>query len=258
MSSMNRSTSNNSTAPFTISMAGQTNKGLVRAGNEDALIFSEDDRILIVCDGMGGHAGGHVASEIAVNSVSTTLRTLNVEDWMQENVVVECMQQAVFNANDEIMSQAAANADLYDMGTTICALGFMNKELIMGHVGDSRIYRISNGLIEQVSEDHSLVAERVRAGDLDPDSDEAHMLSSILTRALGMEQITVDIIIEELVIGDIYLVCSDGLTDMMSDREIQDIVNRNDDLQIACMECIELANRYGGVDNITVGIAKVM
>lgn len=257
---MNNSASHNTpgTRPFTIAMAGQTNKGLVRAGNEDALYFSEEDRILIVCDGMGGHAGGHVASEIAANSVSATLRTLNVEDWMQESVVVQCMQQAIFNANDEIMSHAAINSELYDMGTTICALGFMNKELIMGHVGDSRIYRISNGLLEQVSEDHSLVAERVRAGDLDPNSDEAQMLSSILTRALGMEQITVDIIIEELVVGDTYLVCSDGLTDMVSDQEIQGIVNRNGNIQIACMECIELANLYGGVDNITVGIAKVL
>ena len=247
----------NQTAIKNIHMAGQTNKGLVREGNEDSLYFNEQDRILIVCDGMGGHAGGHVASELAVNTVSTKLRELQDSDWHDEERVISQMQDAIFEANDNIMSHAAANTELFDMGTTICALGFMHKQLIMGHVGDSRIYRVSAGMIEQVSEDHSLVAERVRAGDLDPNSEEAQMLSSILTRALGMEHITVDIIIEELVPGDIYLVCSDGLTDMISDLEIQSIVNSSENLQIACMRCIELANRYGGVDNITVAIAKI-
>ncbi len=240
-----------------ITMAGQTHKGLVREGNEDSLYFNEDDRILIVCDGMGGHAGGHVASELAVTAVSAKLRELKDTDWHDEERVISQMQTSVFEANDRIMSHAAANPELYDMGTTICALAFMHKQLIMGHVGDSRIYRVSNKRIEQVSEDHSLVAERVRAGDLDPNSDEAHMLSSILTRALGMEHITVDIIIEELIAGDIYLVCSDGLTDMISDLEIQTIVNNSSNLQIACMQCIELANRYGGVDNITVAMARI-
>lgn len=238
-------------------MSGQTNKGLVRDGNEDSLYFNEEDRVLIVCDGMGGHAGGHVASELAVNVVSAKLRELKENEWLKEDVVISQMQDAVFDANDKIMSHAAANPELFDMGTTICALAFMNRQLVMGHVGDSRIYRISNKLIEQVSEDHSLVAERVRAGDLDPNSDEAQMLSSILTRALGMEHITVDIIIEELVPGDIYVVCSDGLTDMISDLEIQSLVNNSSNLQIACMKCIELANRYGGVDNITVAMAAV-
>ena len=240
-----------------VHMAGLTNKGLVRDGNEDSLYFNEEDRILIVCDGMGGHAGGHVASELAVNVVSAKLRELRASDWFDEDRVIGHMQAAVFDANDNIMSHAAANSELFDMGTTICALAFMHKQLIMGHVGDSRIYRISSGMIEQVSEDHSLVAERVRAGELDPNSEEAHMLSSILTRALGMEHITVDIIIEELIPGDIYIVCSDGLTDMISDLEIQSIVNNSENLQIACMQCIELANRYGGVDNITVAMAKI-
>ena len=240
-----------------VHMAGLTNKGLVRDGNEDSLYFNEEDRILIVCDGMGGHAGGHVASELAVNVVSAKLRELRASDWFDEDRVIGHMQAAVFDANDNIMSHAAANSELFDMGTTICALAFMHKQLIMGHVGDSRIYRISSGMIEQVSEDHSLVAERVRAGELDPNSEEAHMLSSILTRALGMEHITVDIIIEELIPGDIYIVCSDGLTDMISDLEIQSIVNNSENLQIACMQWIELANRYGGVDNITVAMAKI-
>lgn len=238
-------------------MSGQTNKGLVRDGNEDSLYFNEEDRILIVCDGMGGHAGGHVASELAVNVVSSKLRELKEDDWRDEERVIAQMQNSVFEANDKIMSHAAANPELFDMGTTICALAFMSRQLIMGHVGDSRIYRISRGLIEQVSEDHSLVAERVRAGDLDPNSDEAQMLSSILTRALGMDHITVDIIIEELIPGDIYVVCSDGLTDMISDLEIQSIVNNSANLQIACMQCVDLANRYGGVDNITVAMAVI-
>ncbi|MFW5829517.1 MAG: PP2C family protein-serine/threonine phosphatase, partial [Planctomycetota bacterium] len=165
------------------SMAALTHTGLVRDHNEDAMHYSPEDRLMLVCDGMGGHAGGHIASELAMQVVNTRIRTLKAEDWLNEERVIETMKQAIFDANDQILNMARENRGLQDMGTTICAAAFMHDRVVFGHVGDSRIYRICDGAIEQLSEDHSLVAERIRAGTLDPDSEEALMLSSILTRA---------------------------------------------------------------------------
>ncbi len=241
-----------------LEMAALTHKGLVRSHNEDSMYNNVDNRVIIVCDGMGGHAGGHVASEVAMQVVHSSLRMLSQEDWYKEDILIEAMKQAVFDGNDQILERAQQDPALHDMGTTIVAAAFMENRAVFGHVGDSRIYRIYDGEIEQVSEDHSLVNERVKAGDLDPHSEEAHMLSSILTRALGMDHIIVDIIIEDLCDGDIYLMCSDGLTDMVDDDELLRLVLENEDnLQMACMACIDAANANGGIDNITIGLTRV-
>ncbi|MFW5828791.1 MAG: PP2C family protein-serine/threonine phosphatase [Planctomycetota bacterium] len=235
-----------------------THKGLVRDHNEDAMYYAPEDRMMLVCDGMGGHAGGHIASELAMQVVNTRLRMLGAADWQDEERVIDAMKHAIFEANDQILSMARNKRALQDMGTTIAAAVFMDDRVVFGHVGDSRIYRIADRQIEQLNEDHTLVAERIRAGTLDPESEEAMMLSSILTRALGMEHITVDILIEELCPGDIYLLCSDGLTDMLMDHELLEIINGHpDDPYAACATCIREANERGGIDNITVGITGI-
>jgi len=237
-------------------MAAQTHQGRVRDHNEDALYFDVRDRVVIVCDGMGGHAGGHIASELGVQVVSHGLRQMRPADWVEEDKVVEAMKRAIFGANDHILSRAMVDPALADMGTTICACAFMKERVITANVGDSRIYRIYNSSIEQVSQDHSLVAERIRAGLLDPNSYEVALLGNIVTRALGMEQITVDITVEDLMPGDIFLLCSDGLSDMIDDLEMLEIVSRSGDLQQAAVQLVELANQRGGVDNITVALAR--
>lgn len=239
-----------------LQMAALTNRGQVRDNNEDAVFVDMRDRVAIVCDGMGGHAGGHVASEIAVQVMSNALRQLRPADWMDEDRVVEAMKRAVFGANDHILGRARVDPELYDMGTTVVACAFMHDRVITANVGDSRIYRIAGPRIEQVSSDHSLVAERVRAGLMDPDSKEAELLANIITRALGMEQVTVDITIEDLHPGDTYLLCSDGLTDMIEDDELLALVQAAPSLETACMALIDLANERGGVDNITVALAR--
>jgi protein phosphatase len=234
----------------------------VRDHNEDSLYFDVRDRVMIVCDGMGGHAGGHVASELAVQVVSNGLRQLRPSDWADEDKVIEAMKGAVFGANDHILSRSRVDAELSDMGTTIVGLAFMRDRVITVNVGDSRIYRISgqdgHQTIEQVSEDHSLVAERVRAGLLDPDSDEAALLGNIVTRALGMEQVTIDITVEDLVAGDTYLLCSDGLSDLVSDEDMLAIVRATESLEQACVTLVDLANQRGGIDNITVALARAL
>ncbi len=243
-------------------MAALTHKGRVRSHNEDSLYFDVRDRVMIVCDGMGGHAGGHIASELAVQVVSNGLRQLRPSDWSDEDKVIEAMKGAVFGANDHILSRSRVDAELSDMGTTIVGLAFMRDRVITVNVGDSRIYRISGSGnehgIEQVSEDHSLVAERVRAGLLDPDSDEAALLGNIVTRALGMEQVTIDITVEDLMPGDTYLLCSDGLSDLVSDEDMLAVVTNAESVEQACVVLVDLANQRGGIDNITVAIARAV
>ena len=237
-------------------MAALTHKGRVRDHNEDALYFDVRDRVLIVCDGMGGHAGGHIASELAVQVVSNGLKQLKPHEWSDEERVIETVKNAVFGANDHILNRSRIDPALSDMGTTIVALAFMRDRVITTNVGDSRIYRIAGGAIEQVSQDHSLVAERVRAGLLDPDSDEAALLGNIVTRALGMDQVTVDITVEDLVPGDVYLLCSDGLSDLVNEGEMLAVVQGAGSLEQACLTMVELANHRGGIDNITVALAR--
>lgn len=239
-------------------MAALTNKGRVRDNNEDAVFVDGRDRVAIVCDGMGGHAGGHVASELAVQVMSNALRQLRPADWAEEELVVEAMKRAVFGANDHILSRARIDPELFDMGTTVVACAFMADRVVTANVGDSRIYRIAQGRIEQVSSDHSLVAERVRAGLMRADSAEAQLLANIITRALGMEQVTVDITIEDLHPGDTYLLCSDGLCDMLEDGDLLELVEGAKDLEAACMRLVDTANERGGLDNITVALARAV
>ena len=219
-----------------LDMAALTHKGLVRDHNEDSLYFDVRQRVMLVCDGMGGHSGGHIASELAVQVVVNALRTIKPKDWQDEDKIIDTMKNAVFGANDHILSRARVDTSLFDMGTTIVALAFMDDRVITANVGDSRIYRIcDDGSIEQVSEDHSLVAERIRAGELDPEAPEAKMLSNILTRALGMDRVTVDISVEGLMPGDTYLLCSDGCPTFVEDHEMAEVVRISDDLQSACV-----------------------
>ncbi len=239
-----------------LQMAALTHKGQVRENNEDSVFFDVRDRLAIVCDGMGGHAGGHIASELAVRVISSGMRQLKAHEWQDEERVVEAMKLSVFSANDHILSRARLDPGLFDMGTTVVACAFMDDRVVTANVGDSRIYRIAESTIEQVSSDHSLVAERVRAGLLDPASEEASLLANIVTRALGMDQITVDITIEDLRPNDVYLLCSDGLCDMVEDHEMLQTVQSAGNLELACLGLVDLANDRGGVDNVTVSLAR--
>lgn len=239
-----------------LEMAALTNRGMVRKRNEDALYFDVHDRVTIVCDGMGGHSGGQVASELAVQVIASGLRNLKPAEWLNEDRVIEAIKEAVFAANDAILSRARIDPALFDMGTTMVACAFMLDRVVAVNVGDSRIYRINQDSIVQVSEDHSLVAERIKAGELVANSPEARMLANILTRALGMEAVTVDITVEDLHVGDTYLLCTDGMSDLVTPEDMARIVREQPDLHLACMTMVDLANSRGGHDNITVALAR--
>jgi serine/threonine protein phosphatase PrpC len=238
--------------------AALTHRGRVREDNEDSAFSDAWDRIAVVCDGMGGHAGGQVASELAVEVITSGLRRLRGPDWRDEERVIEAVKQAVFGANDHILSRARVDPELSDMGTTVVLCAFMPDRVITANVGDSRIYRIDAQGIAQVSEDHSLVAERVRAGLLDPDSEEARLLSNIVTRALGMDHVTVDMTIEDLRPGQTWLLCTDGLHDLVGPEDMHAIVTAADTLERACVELVDAALRRGGHDNITVALVRAL
>lgn len=235
-----------------------THRGRVRDDNEDAAYADANERLAVVCDGMGGHAGGQIAAQLAVETIVAGLRNLRGPAWTDEERVVRAVQEAVFAANDRILARARLDAALSDMGTTLVLAAFMPDRVVTAYVGDSRIYRIGAEGIAQVSEDHSLVAERIRAGLLDPDSEEARLLSNIVTRALGMEHITLDMAIEDLAPGDTYLLCTDGLHDCVGEDEMLTIVRGAGTLERACVELIESALRRGGHDNATVALVRAL
>lgn len=228
-----------------------THIGRVRAVNQDAA--ATDDHVVVVADGMGGHNGGEVASRIAVD----TFLAAQVEPTVASVVA------AVDLANDAILERAEAEPGLAGMGTTLCALAVVSTDegerLCVANVGDSRVYVLADGSLEQISEDHSLVAGLVRQGRLRAEDAETHPQRNILTRALGVEpQVLVDAWEVVPVDGDRFLLCSDGLFNEVPDDRIAAVLRRLADPQEAAEELVRLANEGGGRDNVTVVVADLV
>jgi PPM family protein phosphatase len=225
-----------------------TDVGRVRTNNEDAMYTS--DRLFAVADGMGGHQGGEVASDVA-------LRTL-VESFVEPTT--DGLIGAATEANDAIFERAAADPDLRGMGTTLVAIAPMedSNSIAWINVGDSRLYLLRDGELTQISEDHSLVQEAVRSGELSPEEAQSHPQRNIVTRALGIDD-EVDIDGDEVnaFAGDRYLLCSDGLTDYVDESRIASTLRRLADPTDAAHELVRLANEAGGRDNTTVVIVDV-
>jgi serine/threonine protein phosphatase PrpC len=216
--------------------------GRKRRRNEDAWVCRPP--IFAIADGMGGARGGEIASRVAANALEEDV------DGTGEARVVALIQRA----NKRVFERAAEDSDASGMGTTITVALVDDGVVWFGHVGDSRAYLIRDQKLEQLTEDHSLVAELVRSGRLSPEEAEIHPQRSVITRALGTDpDVDVDSFSIEGKPGDLFLICSDGLTSMVADGEILDAVERHlDDLDAAAKELVSLANRSGGEDNITV------
>jgi protein phosphatase len=239
-----------------LSIAALTTVGQVREENEDSLFIDAEQNLAVVCDGMGGHSGGKVASEMAVALVSDYLLHNNVSQTSEEQAV-EIVQNAVFEANDLILRRARKDPELTDMGTTICVVTAIGPRALIAHVGDSRVYRLRGNNIEQMTRDHSLVEERIAAGLLLRESAEARMLANILTRALGMDEVAVDLTIDDMQVGDYFALTSDGITDLIEPLELLDLIQGAGDLPTACLHAIDLANARGGHDNATLVLVRV-
>jgi len=226
-----------------------THPGRKRRHNEDAYVV--EPPLFAVADGMGGAKAGEVASGLAASA----LKDGDTDGASGEDRVTELIQEA----NRRVFRRATEDRDASGMGTTMTVALVEDDRVVFGHVGDSRAYLIRDGAIEQLTDDHSLVAELVRSGRLTPEEAEAHPQRSVITRAVGTEpDVDVDTFVIEPTDGDLFLICSDGLTDMVDDRTIIDAIEEHrDDLDEAAKALVGAANRVGGEDNITVVFFEV-
>ncbi len=227
--------------------------GKSREHNEDSLFVDETLGLFIVADGMGGHQGGEVASQMAVEAVSEFLKS-RIPFSRDKEVVYKLIMDALYTANEKISKKAKSDVNLKGMGTTIVLALSCDKDLYIANVGDSRAYLIQKESIKQLTEDHTVVMQMVKAGMLTAEKAKTHHLRHTLSQALG----TSDYLIPDIASfnwkkGDYFLLCSDGLTDMLDEEEILSTVFKNKRKpEKGCEMLIELANKKGGNDNITV------
>ena len=224
--------------------AAVSDRGRKRRRNEDAYVC--EPPLFAVADGMGGAQAGEIASRLAAAAV----REGSVADVAPEQHVTALIQEA----NRRIYERSSADEAATGMGTTMTVALVQDREVTIGHVGDSRAYLIRGGRLQQVTDDHSLVAELVRSGKLSPEEAETHPQRSVITRVLGTEpDVDVDTFTVATDPGDLFLICSDGLTSMIDDTEILAVVEQHrDDLDAASKALVRAANRGGGEDNITI------
>jgi PPM family protein phosphatase len=255
------------TLAFKIRYAGKTDVGRKRSHNEDDLFLVPEENLFLVADGMGGHASGEVASEMAVKTIAEFFEQTSADDeitWpykMEKGKGYEenRMSASIKLANLRIFETAAQNSGQRGMGTTIVVLLIADDVAFFGHVGDSRIYRLRGETLEQVTEDHSLLNDYIKMKDLTEEEIENFPHKNVIVRALGMkETVQVDVGSERPQPGDTYMLCSDGLNGMINDQTIEEImVEHVDDLELCCDKLIEAANENGGNDNVTVAIVQI-
>ncbi len=232
---------------------GATHVGRVRSTNDDNYRARDDVGLWAVADGMGGHRGGDVASAIACETLGRSFADHTVDGLMD----------AIERANEAVYETAARDPDLSGMGTTMVALAVVDEHgdelLAVANVGDSRVYRYSVGDLDQLTDDHSLVADLVREGTLSPEEAAVHPQRNIVTRALGVnDRVPVDTLTIEPVAGDRYLLCSDGLFNEVPEPGISAVLHRVDDPAQAADELVRLAVEGGGRDNVTVVVVDVV
>ena len=233
-------------------MIGKSDPGMVRDNNEDSIMLRPDLGLAVLADGMGGHQAGEVASAMAIDLVNQFFENdsqrsgvLNYSDIVSDSIML---------ANSAIFELSKNKADCAGMGSTVVVTYFDGKKVYVGHVGDSRLYRYRDGELHQVTEDHSLVQELVSRGLLSKEEAIESTNKNLVTRALGIEEsVQIDIAEEIWQPGDIYLLCSDGLNDVLRDEVISGILGTNkDNLEKALDSLIETVNSNGGPDNVSV------
>ncbi|MBI2066603.1 MAG: Stp1/IreP family PP2C-type Ser/Thr phosphatase [Deltaproteobacteria bacterium] len=246
---------------------GKSDVGKKREKNEDSFLVDESIGLYVVADGMGGHLGGEYASKIAVKTIQEILRKFRDEPeaMMAEghskagDPVLE-LKQAIRIASQRIYKEAIREPNLRGMGTTVVALLIRDQKGYLANVGDSRGYLIRNPEIQQLTVDHSLVSEQLQAGFITLEEVKHHRLKNIITRSVGFqEDVETDLVVRELEEGDQFLLCSDGLTNLVPDDEIQKLVSKgkSSNPKSACEKLIQLANQRGGDDNVTTVIVSV-
>ena len=235
------------TAVVHYSAAAVSDRGRKRQSNEDAFGYSVEHGVYLVCDGMGGAAAGEIASSLAVDEVMRLLT-----ERAAGTPLDELIEQAIASANEAIYSRSQANPKLNGMGTTLVAMVVEERRVRVLNIGDSRCYRLRAEHLEQISEDHSLVDEQVRLGRMTPAEALRSPLRNVITRALGTQsRVTPDTFDLEAEPGDLFLLCSDGLTRELPDAKIESMLGAALPLDALCASLVEAANEAGGGDNIT-------
>jgi PPM family protein phosphatase len=237
--------------------AARTDVGMIRSGNEDNFaVDAQGDRgLFIVADGMGGHAAGEVASEMAVQTVERELK--GVRD-LTDRTTKEKLAESLRKANRNIHDRTITEVDKQGMGTTASVLLVSPDKYLIGQVGDSRVYLLRDGALSQLTKDHSYVQEQVDAGFLTPEQARYHPYSNVITRCVGASpEVEPDVYEGEVRIGDLFLVASDGLTGMVDDRRLQMLLMSRAEPERKVHALISEANGRGGLDNITAIVVQV-
>lgn len=240
-----------------LTFAARSDVGMIRSGNEDAFFAhaTKQQGLFIVADGMGGHAAGEVASEMAVQICS---RELNEVRELHREESRHRVAEAIRMANRAIYDRTLAESDKQGMGTTVSLLVVAGARYLIGQVGDSRVYLLRDGALRQLTKDHSYVQEQVDAGLLTPEQARYHPYSNVITRCVGAgEEVEPDGFSGELRIGDVFLVASDGLTGMVDDRRLQQLLLSRASAGRLVDALIAEANYRGGLDNITAIIVQI-
>jgi PPM family protein phosphatase len=237
------------------SCAARTDVGVVRSGNEDSYLMADERGLFIVADGMGGHAAGEVASEMATQLVAQEYRPVR---GMSDDELMAQMIGAIRSANSAIYRRTLQEQDKRGMGTTVTVLALLPRRYLIGQVGDSRAYLLRGGVLTQITTDHSYVQEQVDAGRLTPEEARVHPYANVITRCVGSSgDVVPDLFIGTLEAGDLILLASDGLTGMLEDEDVKSVLERELSLEEMVHQLIEDANRCGGLDNITVLLVKI-
>jgi protein phosphatase len=248
-----------------VKACGMSDVGLTRAHNEDCFRIDGRLQVYVVADGMGGHSHGEVASRIAVDSILDFVeRTSDTDVTWPKGYDPELdrnanrLRSAIQDAHARVLLAIEQNAALAGMGTTVVSCLMNGDSTVIAHVGDSRCYRFRAGRLELMTQDHTWVNEQVVAGYLSEEQARIHPLKNVVTRALGGEsEVAVDVREHPIELGDLFLLCSDGLTTMLGDREIAARMGSDLPLEAICRQLVDDANAKGGLDNVTVVLMQI-
>ncbi|HZV62829.1 MAG TPA: Stp1/IreP family PP2C-type Ser/Thr phosphatase [Methylophilaceae bacterium] len=251
----------------TLQIVRLTDIGLKRDHNEDAIASDAEIGLVVLADGMGGYKAGEVASEIAVLTIVAELKEAMLElepghvdpvtDMQAESLLV---MDAVKKANASIYYVSQDQPQCAGMGTTLVMGLFTNNKLLVGHIGDSRMYRLRDEVLTQLTEDHSLLQEQLNSGLITPEQAKTSANKNLVTRALGVDpEVELELNEFDVEVGDIYLLCSDGLTDLVEDDEIHAMLSSlHTNLELAANHLVQSANDKGGNDNISVILVRIL
>ncbi len=238
-----------------IEFIGKTDVGLIRANNEDTFVISSEANFCLVADGMGGAAAGEMASQIFAQTADEVFAG-GTPGTEQE--AIDCVQTTFRRANDRILAHVEQYPDHQGMGCTAEVLAFTGSGFVIGHMGDSRTYRFRQGILKQLTKDHSLVQDQIDQGLITEEQARSHSMRNVILRAVGVRPSpALDTLRGPIFRGDLFLLCSDGLTDMVEDSQISQVLSLEGHVSLKIQHLVDLAKKAGGKDNITVVLAEI-